>query len=65
VPYGVAYEDILNGALTMIACRSAPYNRGYRFLVNRNKEGMPKIERFRAWLQQEMRQMGRSIGEGR
>jgi LysR family glycine cleavage system transcriptional activator len=63
VTYAVAYEDIQNGALKMIACRSAPYDRGYRFLVNRNKEGMPKIERFRAWLQDEMDTMRRSLGE--
>jgi LysR family glycine cleavage system transcriptional activator len=63
VTYAVAYDDIQNGALKMIACRSAPYDRGYRFLVNRNKAGMGKIERFRLWLQQEMDEMGRSLDQ--
>jgi len=41
----------------MLDCRSAPYDKGYRFLVNRRKQGMPKIERFHIWLTAEMNQM--------
>ncbi len=62
VSYSVAFEDIQNGALRILACRTAPYNRGYRFLVNRNKEGLSKIVRFRAWLTAEMAQMQRALG---
>jgi LysR family glycine cleavage system transcriptional activator len=61
VSYAVAYEDIQNGALRVLACRLAPYNRGYRFLVNRNKAGLNKITRFRAWLTEEMAQMQRAF----
>ncbi len=62
VSYSVAYEDIQNGALRILACRTAPYRRGYRFLVNRNKAGLSKITRFRAWLTEEMAQMQRALG---
>jgi LysR family transcriptional regulator, glycine cleavage system transcriptional activator len=62
VAYGIAYEDILKGSLQQIACRSAPFGKGYRFLVNRNKESMPKIQRFRAWLVAEMQEMQRALG---
>jgi LysR family glycine cleavage system transcriptional activator len=65
VSYTVVYQDILSGALKKIACRSAPFDQGYRFLFNRRKAGMPKIERFRQWLVEEMQQMQRVIdGEG-
>jgi LysR family glycine cleavage system transcriptional activator len=57
VAYSVACQDIQNDLLRMLDCRSAPYSKGYRFLVSRRKEGMPKIERFRAWLSAEMNQM--------
>src|SRR5471032_2006801 len=57
VPYAIAYEDIRAGALKMIACRSAPYQRGYQLLVNSNKEGMTKIARLRAWLKDEIDEM--------
>lgn len=57
VSYSVACQDIQSGALNILDCRSAPYNKGYRFLVNRRKLGMPKIERFRVWLTAEMNQM--------
>lgn len=55
--YSVAHQDIQNGSLKMLDCRSAPYDKGYRFLVNRRKQGMPKIERFQIWLTAEMNQM--------
>jgi len=61
VSYAIAYEDICSGALKMLACRSAPYGRGYRLLVSRNKEGMSKITRFRAWLREEIGEMRRSL----
>jgi LysR family glycine cleavage system transcriptional activator len=57
VAYSVACQDIQNGSLRMLDCRSPPYNKGYRFLVNRRKQGLPKIERFRVWLTAEMNEM--------
>ncbi|MES2127874.1 MAG: LysR substrate-binding domain-containing protein, partial [Pseudomonadota bacterium] len=54
VAYGIAFEDIQKGALRQIRCKSAPFGSGYRFLVNRRKEGMSKVQRFRAWLVAEM-----------
>ncbi|MES2298505.1 MAG: LysR substrate-binding domain-containing protein [Pseudomonadota bacterium] len=62
VAYGIAYEDILKGKLKVLPCRSAPFSKGYRFLVNRRKEAMPKIQRFRAWVFGEMQEMQRSLG---
>jgi LysR family transcriptional regulator, glycine cleavage system transcriptional activator len=57
VAYGIAYQDILKGALRQINCRSAPFGSGYRFLVNPRKKNMPKVQRFRAWLVGEMDDM--------
>jgi LysR family glycine cleavage system transcriptional activator len=61
VAYGIAFQDILKGALKKIDCRSAPFGSGYRFLVNRRKESMPKVQRFRAWLVAEMEDMQRAM----
>lgn len=61
VSYTVAYQDILNGALKMIACRSAPCPYGYRFLVNRRKAGLPKIALFQRWLTDELNGMQRAL----
>jgi LysR family glycine cleavage system transcriptional activator len=57
VPYGIAFQDIGSGALRQIACRSAPYANGYRFMVNPSKENMSKVQRFRAWIVGEMEEM--------
>ncbi|QYF93285.1 LysR family transcriptional regulator [Massilia sp. PAMC28688] len=59
--YGIAYQDILKGALRQINCKSAPFGSGYRFLVNPRKQNMPKVQRFRAWLVAEMNDMQRSL----
>jgi LysR family glycine cleavage system transcriptional activator len=61
VPYGIAFQDILAGTLRTIACRSAPYASGYRFLANPRKEAMPKIQHFRAWVVAEMAAMRRTL----
>lgn len=63
VPYGIACQDILSGALRRIACRSAPFNSGYRFLVNPHKEHMTKVQRFREWMEAEMEEMRQGLGE--
>jgi LysR family glycine cleavage system transcriptional activator len=60
VAYGIAFQDILKGSLMQINCRSAPFGSGYRFLVNPNKAGMSKVQRFRAWLVAEMDDMRRT-----
>lgn len=64
VPYGIAFQDILGGTLRVIACRSAPYASGYRFLANPRKEAMPKIQQFRAWMVAEMEAMRRTLDAG-
>ncbi|WP_229459213.1 LysR substrate-binding domain-containing protein [Massilia cavernae] len=61
VAYGIACQDILKGALKQINCRSAPFDSGYRFLVNPRKENMPKVQRFRAWIMAEMDEMRRQL----
>jgi LysR family glycine cleavage system transcriptional activator len=62
VPYGIACQDLATGALRQIACRSAPFRSGYRFLVNPHKEDMTKVKRFREWMDAEMEEMRRSLG---
>ncbi|QOY96427.1 LysR family transcriptional regulator [Massilia sp. UMI-21] len=57
VPYGIAFEDIQAGALRQIACRSARFESGYRFLANPRKEHMLKVRRFRDWMVAEMAEM--------
>ncbi|MFC0251757.1 LysR substrate-binding domain-containing protein [Massilia consociata] len=57
VPYGIAFQDIASGALRQIACRSARFDSGYRFLANPHKEHMLKVRRFREWMEGEMREM--------
>ena len=61
VPYGIAFQDLQAGTLRVIACRSAPYHHGYRFLANPHKEAMPKVQRFRAWIEAEMEDMRRAM----
>jgi LysR family glycine cleavage system transcriptional activator len=61
VPYGIAFQDIASGALRQLACRSAPFASGYRFLANPSKEHMSKVQRFRAWMVDEMEQMRRTL----
>ncbi|NHZ39689.1 MULTISPECIES: LysR substrate-binding domain-containing protein [Massilia] len=63
VTFGIAFQDILKGALRQINCRSAPFGSGYRFMVNRSKENMPKVQRFRAWLVAEMNEMQRALDQ--
>jgi len=57
VSFSVAYQDIQSGALKLIDCRSAPYSKGYRFLVNDRKKDMRKVTGFRLWLSEEMGRM--------
>ncbi|MYN10530.1 LysR substrate-binding domain-containing protein [Pseudoduganella aquatica] len=59
--FSIVYEDLRRGDLHMIAACPISYTSGYRFLVNINKERMPKIERFRAWLADEMAEMQRAL----
>ena len=61
VAYGIAAQDILKGSLRKIDCRSPPFGSGYRFMVNRSKENMPKVQRFRKWLVAEMEEMERNL----
>jgi LysR family glycine cleavage system transcriptional activator len=61
VPYGIACQDLATGALRRIACRSAPFGHGYRFLINPHKEGMTKVQRFRGWMVDEMDEMRRQM----
>jgi len=61
VPVGIAYDDIQKGVLRRVRCKSAPYDRGYRILTNRRKAEMQKIQRFRAWMMEEMEEMRRVL----
>jgi LysR family glycine cleavage system transcriptional activator len=59
VPYGIACQDISSGALRQIRCKTVPFHSGYRFLVNPHKTGTTKVQRFRAWMMEEMDAMRR------
>ena len=64
VPYGIAFQDIVSGALRQIPARSAPFGNGYKFLVNPYKEHMLKVQRFRAWMVGEMEEMRMAMEKG-
>ncbi|GAB3452179.1 glycine cleavage system transcriptional regulator GcvA [Massilia terrae] len=57
VPFGIACGDLASGGLRQIACRSAAFHNGYRFLANPHKEGLGKVKRFRDWMFAEMAEM--------
>jgi LysR family glycine cleavage system transcriptional activator len=61
VPYGIACQDIGSGALRQIRCKTARFHSGYRFLVNPHKAAMTKVQRFRAWMVEEMDEMRRTF----
>ena len=63
VAYGIAFQDILKGSLGRSTAAARRFGSGYRFLVNRNKENMPKVQRFRAWLVGEMDDMRRALAQ--
>ena len=63
VAYGIAFQDILKGSLRKLNCRSAPFGSGYRFLVNPRKQNMPKVQRFRSWMEAEMREMQKALDQ--
>ncbi len=63
VAYGIAFQDILKGSLRKLNCRSAPFGSGYRFLVNPRKQNMPKVQRFRSWMEAEMQEMQKALDQ--
>ncbi len=61
VSHAIAYEDLCNGTLRMLACASPPYDRGYRMIINKDMRGMSKITHFSAWLREEVAQMQKGL----
>lgn len=61
VSHAIASEDLRNGVLKMVCCDSAPYERGYRIIVSRSKQGMAKIEQFCDWLREEVAEMQKEL----
>jgi len=61
VPYGIAFQDIVEGSLRVLPCRSAPFGNGYRLLVNPHKEAMTKVQYFRDWIVAEMDGMRKTL----
>ncbi|MYM29790.1 LysR family transcriptional regulator [Duganella sp. CY15W] len=61
VSHAIASEDLRNGALRMVNCASAPYERGYRFIVSRSKQSMSKIIHFCDWLREEVAEMQKGL----
>ena len=57
VTHAIACDDLQRGALRMMCGLSIPYPRGYYLVVAARKAQMPKIVRFRAWLEEQMREM--------
>ncbi|SDG18063.1 MULTISPECIES: LysR substrate-binding domain-containing protein [unclassified Duganella] len=61
VSHAIASEDLRSGALKMVDCECAPYDRGYRIIVARDKRGMSKITHFCDWLRDEVSAMQRGL----
>jgi LysR family glycine cleavage system transcriptional activator len=61
VSHAIASDDLRSGALKMVDCESAPYERGYRIIVARDKRGMSKITHFCAWLREEVTAMQKGL----
>jgi LysR family glycine cleavage system transcriptional activator len=61
VSHAIASEDLRSGALKMVNCESAPYERGYRIIVSRGKRGMSKIIHFCDWLREEVADMQKGL----
>jgi len=61
VSHAIACEDLCKGALKMMHCESAPYERGYRMVISRDKQGMSKIARFCDWLREEAAEMQKGL----
>ncbi|MGZ3183942.1 MAG: LysR substrate-binding domain-containing protein [Telluria sp.] len=61
VPVGLAFDDLQKGVLRQVRCKSAPYAKGYKFLANPAKLSMSKIQRFRAWIDEEMEAMRQAL----
>ncbi|SFV04628.1 LysR substrate-binding domain-containing protein [Pseudoduganella namucuonensis] len=61
VAYSIVYEDLRKGALRMMKGRPISYKSAYRLLNNINKDRMPKIVHFRAWLTAEVAEMERAL----
>jgi hypothetical protein len=61
VSHAIASEDLRSGVLKMVCCDSAPYERGYRIIVSRSKQGMAKIEHFCDWLREEVAEMQKGL----
>jgi LysR family glycine cleavage system transcriptional activator len=61
VAYSIAYDDILKGALRLMRAHSVPYPKGYCFIVSDRKAQLPKVARFRAWLEGQMEDMRQAL----
>lgn len=59
--YAIGYDDIRSGALRVLPCRGVPHDDGYYFLTSRRKRELPKVQRFRAWLEEEIAEMEQSM----
>lgn len=60
VSYAIASTDVRSGALKIVDCASAPYARGYRIVIARDKREKAKVKRFCEWLRVEVAEMERA-----
>lgn len=60
VSHAIASADVESGALKMMVCESAPYARGYRIVIARDKRETVKVMRFCEWLRDEVAEMQRT-----
>ncbi|WP_373989245.1 LysR substrate-binding domain-containing protein [Duganella sp. BuS-21] len=61
VSHAIASADLQSGVLKMVCCESAPYQRGYRIIISRGKQGMQKIAHFCDWLRTEVAEMQKGL----
>ena len=61
VPYSLACDDIDRGLLRLIRGASVAYPYGYHWVFAQRKAALPKVLRFKGWVEAELAQMDRSL----
>jgi len=61
VPYSLVCDDIDRGVLRLIRGASVTYPGGYYWVHAPRKAALPKVVRFRSWVEEEVRQMERTL----
>jgi LysR family glycine cleavage system transcriptional activator len=63
VPYSLVCDDIDRGVLRLMRGASISYPGGYYWVQAPRKAILPKVVRFRSWVEEEVAQMQRTLRE--